>query len=90
MRFQGHEAELVILSMTTSSEQDLLRNIEFPYSKNRLNVAASRAKCRAIVIANPAPMAIKCHTLEQMALVNTMCWIREYSQDLIERGCDGV
>ncbi len=89
-KFQGQEAELVIVSMTTSSEQDLPRNIEFLYSKNRLNVAVSRAKCLGVVIANPALMAIKCQTPEQMALVNTLCWIREYSQDLIERGCDGA
>ena len=61
--------------MTTSSEQDLPRHIEFLYSKNRLNVAVSRAKCMAVVIASPALMAIKCHTPEQMALVNTLCWI---------------
>ncbi|HSW26315.1 MAG TPA: DEAD/DEAH box helicase, partial [Burkholderiaceae bacterium] len=76
-RFQGQEAELVIVSMTTSSEHDLPRFIEFLYSKNRLNVAISRAKCLAIVIANPALMAIKCHTPEQMALVNTLCWVAE-------------
>ena len=76
-KFQGQEAELLIVSMTTSSEQDLPRNIEFLYSKNRLNVAVSRAKCLAIVIANPALMAIKCQTPEQMALVNTLCWVAE-------------
>lgn len=76
-KFQGQEAELVIVSMTTSSEQDLPRNIEFLYSKNRLNVAISRAKCLAIVVANPALMAIKCQTPEQMALVNTLCWVAE-------------
>jgi uncharacterized protein len=74
-KFQGQEAELVIVSMTTSSEQDLPRHIEFLYSKNRLNVAVSRAKCMAIVIANPALMAIRCRTPEQMALVNTLCWV---------------
>jgi uncharacterized protein len=79
-KFQGQEAELVIVSMTTSSEQDLPRNLEFLYSKNRLNVAVSRAKCLVIVIANPALMAIKCHTPEQMALVNTLCWVAEYSR----------
>ena len=46
-KFQGQEAELVIVSMTTSSEQDLPRHIESLYSKNRLNVAVSRAKCLA-------------------------------------------
>lgn len=76
-KFQGQEAEVVIVSMTTSSEQDLPRHLEFLYSKNRLNVAVSRAKCLAIVIANPALMAIKCHTPEQMALVNTLCWVAE-------------
>ena len=76
-KFQGQEAELVIVSMTTSSEQDLPRHLEFLYSKNRLNVAVSRAKCLAIVIANPALKAIKCHTPEQMALVNTFCWVAE-------------
>lgn len=76
-KFQGQEAELVIVSMTTSSEQDLPRHIEFLYSKNRINVAISRARCQAIVIANPALMAIKCRTPEQMALVNTLCWVAE-------------
>jgi uncharacterized protein len=74
-RFQGQEAEVVIVSMTTSSEADLPRHIEFLYSKNRLNVAVSRAKCLAVVIANPALMAIKCRAPEQMALVNTLCWV---------------
>lgn len=74
-KFQGQEAEVVIVSMTTSSEADLPRHIEFLYSKNRLNVAVSRAKCLAVVIANPALMAIKCRTPEQMALVNTLCWV---------------
>ncbi len=76
-KFQGQEAELVVVSMTTSSEQDLPRHIEFLYSKNRLNVAVSRAKCLAIVIASPALTAIKCHTPEQMALVNTLCWMAD-------------
>ena len=76
-KFQGQEAELVIVSMTTSSEQDLPRHIEFLYSKNRLNVAVSRAKCLSIVIASPSLMAIKCQTPEQMALVNTLCWVAE-------------
>ena len=76
-KFQGQEAELVIVSMTTSSEQDLPRHIEFLYSKNRLNVAVSRAKCLGVVIANPALTAIKCQTPEQMALVNTLCWVAE-------------
>ena len=81
-KFQGQEAELVIVSMTTSSEQDLPRHLEFLYSKNRLNVAVSRAKCLAIVVAQPALLAIRCQTPAQMALVNTLCWVAEVGRPL--------
>jgi uncharacterized protein len=77
-KFQGQEAEVVIVSMATSSGDCLPRYIEFLYSKNRLNVAISRAKCLALLVANPLLMSIKCTTPEQMALVNTLCWVREY------------
>jgi predicted RecB family nuclease len=78
-KFQGQEAEVVLVSMTTSSGEYLPRDIEFLYNKNRLNVAVSRAKCLAIVVANPRLLDVDCKTPEQMALVNTLCWIRDYS-----------
>lgn len=81
-KFQGQEAEVVLVSMTTSSGDYLPRHIEFLYSKNRLNVALSRAKCLSVLIANPALMAICCRKVEQMALVNTLCWAKEYSDTL--------
>jgi uncharacterized protein len=80
-KFQGQQAEVVIVSMTTSDGDCLPHRIEFLYSKNRLNVALSRAKCLAVLIANPALMAIRCNTVEQMALVNTLCWVKEYSSN---------
>jgi DeoR/GlpR family transcriptional regulator of sugar metabolism len=58
----------------------LPRFMEFLFSKNRLNVALSRARCLALLVANPKLMAINCHTVEQMALVNTLCWVAEYSE----------
>lgn len=79
-KFQGQEAELVIVSMTTSGPDDLPRNIEFLFSKNRLNVAISRAKCQAIVLANPKLLGVRCQTPEQMALVNTLCWVAASGQ----------
>ena len=51
-KFQGQEAAVVLISMATSSGDDLPRNIEFLYSRNRLNVAISRARCLAVVYAN--------------------------------------
>ena len=73
-KFQGQEAELVLVSMTTSSGKDLPRNIEFLYSKNRLNVAISRAKCLSVVVANPQLFSVGCSTPEEVVLVNLLCW----------------
>ena len=81
-KFQGQEAEVVIVSMATSSGEYLPRFMEFLYSKNRLNVALSRARCLALVVASPALMTIKCNTIEQMELVNTVCWLDQYSNEL--------
>lgn len=80
-KFQGQEAEVVLISMTTSSEAELPRFMEFLFSKNRLNVAVSRAKSLAVLVANPALMTIKCSTPEQMGLVNTLCWIASVGVD---------
>lgn len=72
-KFQGQEAEAVIVSMTTSNADNMPRHIEFLYSKNRLNVAISRARCLALMVASPALTDIPCGTVEQMSLVNMMC-----------------
>ncbi len=73
-KFQGQEADAVIISMATSSGDYLPRNIEFLYSKNRFNVAVSRARSLAILVASPKLLEVNCTTREQMALVNTLCW----------------
>lgn len=80
-KFQGQEAEVVIVSMATSSQADLPRDIDFLYSKNRLNVAISRARSLAVLVASPALLSIKCSTPAQMALVNTLCWAAEVGRD---------
>jgi uncharacterized protein len=79
-KFQGQEAEAVIVSMATSSGEDLPRNMEFLFSKNRLNVAISRARCLALVVASPKLLDVRCTTPEQMALVNTLCWVKTVSE----------
>lgn len=79
-KFQGQEADAVVVSMTSSNGDCLPRNIEFLYDKNRLNVAVSRARCLAVVVASPDLFDIRCSTPEQMELVNTLCWLREYAE----------
>ncbi|MPZ39976.1 MAG: hypothetical protein GEU95_18350 [Rhizobiales bacterium] len=81
-KFQGQEAAAVLISMTTSSGDDMPRNIEFLYSRNRLNVAISRARCLSVIFASPRLLEIPCNTIEQMQLVNTLCWAKNYSDQL--------
>ncbi|KQV64088.1 TM0106 family RecB-like putative nuclease [Caulobacter sp. Root343] len=78
-KFQGQEAAAVLISMATSSGEDLPRQIEFLYSRSRLNVAISRARCLAVVFASPRLLEIDCSTVEQMKLVNTLCWAKAFS-----------
>lgn len=53
-KFQGQEAPVVIVSMTTSRGEDAPRGTAFLFNKNRFNVAVSRAECLAIVVRSPA------------------------------------
>lgn len=84
-KFQGQEAQVVIISMATSNADYLPRNIEFLFSKNRLNVALSRAKSLALLVASPELTSIRCKTPEQMTLVNTLCWVAQTSVQQAQR-----
>ena len=72
-KFQGQEAPISIYSMATSSHADAPRGMEFLYSANRLNVAISRAKCMAILVASPKVFEAECRTPRQMQLANAFC-----------------
>jgi uncharacterized protein len=84
-KFQGQEAHVVIMSMATSNADYLPRDIEFLFSKNRLNVAISRAKALAILVASPDLLTVPCSKPEQMALVNTLCALVHYSGRIASR-----
>lgn len=72
-KFQGQEAPVVFYSMATSSGDDLPRNMEFLFAKNRFNVAISRAQCMSVLVCSPRLLDIRCSRTEQIALVNVLC-----------------
>jgi superfamily I DNA and/or RNA helicase len=78
-KFQGQEAEVVIVSLATSTPDDLPRHVDFFYSKNRLNVAISRARTLVIVLANPKLLELDARTVEHLRLVNTLAWLMAHS-----------
>jgi uncharacterized protein len=78
-KFQGQQAPLSVYAMGSSSPEDAPRGLEFLYSLNRLNVATSRARCVAAVVASPALVRVSCQTPRQMRLANALCRLVEMS-----------
>ena len=79
-KFQGQEAPVVFYSMTTSTPEDAPRGMEFLYSLHRLNVAISRARCVAVMVASPALFNVQCKMPRQMELANAFCRYLEMAQ----------
>lgn len=72
-KFQGKQAPIVIYSMTSSTAEDAPRGFEFLFSKNRLNVATSRARALVVLVGSPKLLQVRCKTPRQMQLVNALC-----------------
>ena len=71
--FQGQEAKVVLISMTTSDVESLPRHKDFFFSRNRLNVAISRAECVAIIIFNENLLLASASNIKEMKLINSFC-----------------
>jgi uncharacterized protein len=80
-KFQGQEAPVVFFSMATSSGEDVPRNLAFLLSLNRLNVAVSRARAQAIVVASPQLLDVRCRSLSDMRLASALCLLAEIAAE---------
>ena len=72
-KFQGRDAPVAIYSMATSSADDAPRGLEFLYDPHRLNVATSRARAIAVMVASTDLIRVACKTPRQMHLANALC-----------------
>ncbi|QUQ67622.1 TM0106 family RecB-like putative nuclease [Kutzneria sp. CA-103260] len=79
-RFQGQEAPVVITTMTSSSAVDLPRGLDFLLSRNRLNVALSRAQAVAVLVCSPKLVEADIRTVDQMRLVSGMIGLMNAAQ----------
>jgi uncharacterized protein len=79
-KFQGQEAPVVFFSMTSSSGEDVPRGMDFLFSRNRLNVAVSRAQALAVIVCSPRLLWARCNTVEQMQMVNALCAFAEEAE----------
>ena len=78
-RFQGQEAEVVLVSMATSGAEDMPRDAAFLLSRNRFNVAISRARCLAVLVASPGLLDLVARSVDEMRLTNVFCWAEAYA-----------
>ena len=81
-KFQGQQAPVVIVSLTTSTYDEAPRGMSFLYSANRLNVATSRAKGLCLLVGNPALFEPECKTPEHIRLANAFCRYRELATEV--------
>ena len=77
-KFQGQEAKIVFISMTSSDPENIPRHKGFLFSRNRLNVGISRAECVAIILFNPNLLNTSCQKIEEMRLINNFCKLLKY------------
>ena len=72
-KFQGRQAAVVLFSMATSSAEFMPRTADFLFSKNRLNVAISRARCIAYLICTDQLLDTRARNVEEMELISALC-----------------
>lgn len=76
-KFQGQEAPVLLFSMTSSDAESMPRGLDFLFSINRLNVAVSRARCLAVIVASPPLRIAPCTTVEDVKRVNFFARLTE-------------
>lgn len=81
-KFQGQEAPVCILSLCSSYGEYGSRGLAFILDRNRVNVAISRAKCLAVVVADPRIAGATAGSLDEMKLINLLCKLADPSTSM--------
>ncbi len=72
-KFQGQEAAVAIYTTAAADAQRVVHGEEFLLNLNRLNVAVSRARALAVLVAHPALLASRPMDPAPLAVVNALC-----------------
>ena len=71
-KFQGQEAEVVIVSMTSSTADESPRGMGFLLDRNRINVAVSRGRCLSIIVCSPTLLESTARSVEDVFRLNVL------------------
>jgi len=66
--------------MATSSDADMIRSANFLFSRNRLNVAISRARCLAYLVCTERLLNSRARNIDEMRLISTLCSFVEWAE----------
>ena len=77
-----HKIVLNFISYTASDSANIPRHKTWFFSRNRLNVAISRAQSIVFVIFNPNLLLASCKKIEEMKLLNNFCKLLKYKKIL--------
>ena len=81
-KFQGQEAPVVIYSTAAADGERAPHGEEFLLNINRLNVAISRARALAVLVAHPRLLASRPLDPEPLRVVNALCALAEQASPL--------
>ena len=87
-KFQGGEAAVVFFTMATSTGADMIRSADFLFSRNRLNVAISRARCLAYLVCTEDLLNARARSVDEMRLIATLNAFVEWAGRQVELHAD--
>lgn len=79
-RFQGREANIVIISLAASTADDAPRGLEFLLDRNRLNVALSRAKTNSYLVYSPDLIRTRFNNVEDVKAISRLAGLLEFAK----------
>ena len=79
-KFQGQEAAVVFFTMATSSGENVVHGKDFLFSRNRLNVAVSRAQCLAYLVCTEELLNARARSVAEMRLIATLNAFVEWAE----------
>ena len=79
-KFRGRQAAVVFFTMATSTAADMARSADFLFSRNRFNVAISRARCLAYLVCTEALLNSRGRDVDEVRLISTLCAFAEWAE----------
>jgi uncharacterized protein len=77
-KFQGQEAPITIISMTSSDSDNIPRDREFFFNRNRLNVAISRSQLISVILFNPKLLNTSPKNINEIKLINNFYKLEKF------------